>query len=610
MCGIAGIISTDIEEYQRQLDSMICALSHRGPDGSGRHFFKRCALGHTRLSIVDLETGGQPMLTPDKQLGITFNGEIYGFRDIKARISGYPFHTSSDTEVILALFRRYGEDMMPHLPGMFAFAIWDEARQRLFCARDRFGEKPFFYAFGKKGEFLFASEIKAILATGLIYPIVSRKAIAYYLRHLYVSPYETAYENVYVLPPAHSLTFIDGHLKIERYWNLPNADNNIDMPEAVERFKYLFDKAVNNYLVADVPVGAFLSGGLDSSTIVAAASRYKADLKTYSFGFEGGISELPYAREAANRFNTDHIELTEDKVDIRELLIKMQEVYDEPFADSSNIPTYLICKLARQYGKVVLTGDGGDELLAGYSYWYNNLYLMEHERKAGFWHYAVLSMAAKVLKKMRNRMIGQYYRRKYGTVSNAHKTQKRYFSDVEMDYLMIVNGQEVSYADTAFDKTDTVDDALRMDILDYMPGDILAKTDRASMANGLELRSPFLDVDFASFCISLPSCLKLDAYNNKLILRKAYSDAWPDSVRTRGKQGFGAPVTQWLKQESVHALKQKYLNNPKNKVFEIISFDNSRRTVNKDDYKTWILLVLSLWMERHEFAFGTDGSYA
>lgn len=610
MCGIAGIVTTDVRAYQGQLDRMISSLSHRGPDGSGSHFFKRCALGHTRLSIVDLESGGQPMLTPDKRLGITFNGEIYGFKDIKSNLPDYPFNTSSDTEVILALYKRYGEDMMSHLPGMFSFAIWDEAKQMLVCARDRFGEKPFYYAFGKKGEFLFASEIKAILATDLIDPVVSRKAIAHYLRHLHIHPYETVYENVHLLPPAHSLSYIDGHLKIKRYWDLPKTDNNIDMPDAVERFKYLFDSAVKNYLVADVPVGAFLSGGLDSSTIVAAASRYKADLKTYSFGFEGGLSELPFAREVATLYKTDHIELTEDKVDIGELLIKMQEVYDEPFADSSNIPTYLICKLARQYGKVVLTGDGGDELLAGYSYWYSNLYLMEHERKAGFWHYAVLSMAVKVSKRMRNRMIGQDYRQKYGTVSNAHKAQNQYFSDFELAHLMIGNKQEVSYADMAFDKTDTVDDALRMDILDYMPGDILVKTDRASMANGLELRSPFLDVDFASFCISLPSRLKIDADNNKLILRQAYSDAWPDSIRRRSKQGFGAPVTQWLKQESVHVLKQKYLNNPKNKVFEIISFENSRRTVNRDDYQAWILLVLSLWMERHEFAFGTDGSYA
>lgn len=604
MCGIAGIVTTDAGAYQGRLDSMISALSLRGPDGSGRHFFKRCALGHTRLSIVDIEGGGQPMLTPDKQLGITFNGEIYGFRDIKAKMVGYPFHTSSDTEVILALFRRYGDDMMLHLPGMFAFAIWDEARQRLFCARDRFGEKPFYYAFGRKGEFLFASEIKAILATGLISPVVSRAAIAHYMQRLYVHPHETIYENVYVLPPAHSLTYQDGRLKVERYWKLPETNNTIEIPEAVSIFNYLFEQAVKRQLVADVPVGAFLSGGLDSSTIVAAASRYKADLKTYSFGFEEGISELPYAREAANRFKTDHIELTEDKVDIGELLIKMQDVYDEPFADSSNIPTFLICRMANQYGKVVLTGDGGDELLAGYNYWYNPLFHMENKSEASSGLIALLYLTSIIRKSVRHKATGLWYRRKYGSISRAHAAQNLYFTDKELSLLGLAKKSEISQVEPSWQTSGTVDDALRMDLEDYMPGDILVKTDRASMSNGLELRSPFLDVDFASFCISLPSHLKINSENTKLILRKAYSGEWPESIRTRGKQGFGAPVSSWLKRDSVRCLKEEYLNDSSKKIFELISFRDSRSFVNKDDYKTWILLVLALWMEKHEFILG------
>jgi asparagine synthase (glutamine-hydrolysing) len=609
MCGIAGIIKDDAEVYKEHLNRMIDSLRHRGPDDSGIHFFQKCAVGHTRLSIVDLSTGHQPMLTRDKQVAVTFNGEIYGFRDIKAKLSDYPFRTTSDAEVILALYQKHGEDLLSYLPGMFAFAIWDDSQQKLFCARDRFGEKPFFYAIGNNGEFIFASEIKALLASGLITPILSLSSVIHYMKRLYVHPHKTIYENVHVLPPAHKLSYKDGHLKVERYWQLPETNDTIAMSEAVEQFRKLFEKAVKQQLIADVPVGAFLSGGLDSSTVTALASKHKSNLKTLSFGFEGNLSELPYAGEVANQYKTEHSELSADNVNIGELLLEMQDIYDEPFADSSNIPTYLICKLASQYVKSVITGDGGDELLAGYSYWYKPLLLMERESGPSIWRVVLTNMIAKFSVHLRLQNKAEWKikanalqnRRQYGSITHAHNAQNIYFSDKALLRLGLDTDERSVQSDHTWKESDTVDDALRMDVENYLPGDILVKTDRASMANGLELRTPFLDVDFASFCLSLPSRLKINSENDKLILREVYSDLWPKSVRTRSKQGFGAPVTQWLKMKSVRALKDQYLNDPKKKIFKFISFEQSRHIINKDDYQTWILLVLSIWMEKHEF---------
>ena len=330
--------------------------------------------------------------------------------------------------------------------------------------------------------------------------------------------------------------------------------------DAKEEFERLLDRAVRRQLVADVPVGAFLSGGLDSSTVVAVAGRYKPDLLTFSFGFEG-VSELPYALEVARLYGTHHVELVDNDYDIARLLIEMQSIYDEPFADSSNIPTYLISKLAREYATVILTGDGGDELFAGYAMWYKPLLHVEKLLRKGRrnvfekWLYRALRILPSRLSnpyKDEGRAMRKIDVHK--TLASAHYSQNQYFTDSQLDSL----GLRPAVSSPVIHRYDsnTVDDALRMDLEDYMPGDILAKTDRASMANGLELRAPFLDMDFASFCISLPSKLKIDFERDKLILREVFEDRWPQSVRCRSKQGFGAPVHAWLKKESVKGFKR------------------------------------------------------
>lgn len=610
MCGIAGIVAEGATTYQNVADSMVRALAHRGPDDRGICQFDRCALAHARLSIVDLATGHQPMFSPNRQTAVVFNGEIYGYHALRSSLRDYPFQTTSDTEVILALYERHGRRCLDHLPGMFAFAIWDERKHTLFAARDRFGEKPFYYAFGRGGELVFGSEIKAILASGLIDPVIDVTSVAHYLKYLYVHPEKTIYKNVFTLPPAHFLLYADGHLTVERYWDFPKTTNNIGLSDAVERFQHLLSAAVQKQLIADVPVGAFLSGGLDSSTVVAVASEHKRKLRTFSFGFEDAVSELPFANEIAQRYGTDHSELTARNVDIAELLLLMRDIYDEPFADSSNIPTYLISKLARKHLKVVLTGDGADELLGGYGWWYLPLHFMTEAGAARSLELWTVRVIARILERARCRKAlawrwratGMEASRRFATAIEAHEARPTYFSDAELSDLFVSGYSPDTQRRTySWTPTNTVNDGMMMDLENYMAGDILVKTDRASMANGLELRAPFLDVDLASFCISLPSSLKIRNGQDKYILRKAYGAAWTKTIRARGKQGFGAPVDRWLTRPSVQALKHECLGNAGSKIFSLLRYPEIQKIIQKDNYQTWTLLVLALWMERHEF---------
>lgn len=608
MCGIAGIIISNAKKYLQTLKTMTHALSHRGPDGEGCYFFEDCGLGHRRLSIIDIEAGSQPMCDVTGNIGITFNGEIYGYREIKQKeFSTYKFRTNSDTEVILALYEKYGIHFLNKLPGMFSFALWDNRKKTLICARDRFGEKPFYYAYGKNGEFIFASEIKAILATGLITPKLCQKSLTHYLKKLYVESRHTIYENIFTLPPAHQLIYKDGDLKVDRYWHFPLIHQSISLDDAVPEFQRLFRQAVERQLTADVPVGAFLSGGLDSSTIVAVASEFQQKLKTYSFAFRNNINELPFARSIAKKYHTEHIELFDDSEPITDLLIKMQDIYDEPFADSSNIPTYMLAKLARQHTTVVLSGDGADELLGGYGS-YQSLSHMDDKANQLLWNNQLIWYISKILSKLPfkhrnfllNRHLGAAYENKYSSVFQAHVSQTNIFSPRELGLLGFDESTQHDYV-SSWSHHHSLDDAMLLDLEIYMPGDILVKTDRASMACGLELRCPFLDNDFSSFCMSLPHSLKVKKEQSKFILREAFQQVWTQQVKNRGKQGFGAPVGQWLQEKRMRALRFEYLENNSRKIFQVLPFKEVEKIIKKDNYKTWTLLVLSLWFETHQF---------
>lgn len=587
---------------------MVATLRHRGPDGEGLSVFKDCALGHRRLSIVDLVSGSQPMSSPDGDVCIVFNGEIYGYQEIRSRLRDYPFVTSSDTEVILALYARHGAAMLPHLPGMFAFGLWDERSRELFCARDRFGEKPFYYAVSHEGDFVFASEIKAILASGLIEPVIDTASLTHYLRRLYVHPHKTIYSNISTLPPAHSLRFRDGRACVERYWSLPPPGSRVGLGQAAEEFHDLLDRAVRRQLVADVPVAAFLSGGLDSSTIVSLAARHHSRIKTFAFGFGSSINELPFAKQIAEKYGTEHTTLSDETEDIADLLIKMQDVYDEPFADSSNIPTYLISRMTRKHVPVVLSGDGGDELLGGYTFWYRALFKMQRAvsvpdlaRPLVQWVYNVLSRRGRRVPAWLADVIqGREIQDGHQSVLDAHYQRTTYFHDNEL--LGLGLGEAAAAGRTNWPGENTLDAVLRADLQDYMPGDILVKTDRAAMANSLELRAPFLDVDVASFCIGLPLRMKITSSSDKRIMREAFGQSWTPDIRARGKQGFGARVQDWLMLDSMKSVVGEYLRNPRRRIFSWLSYDAVQPFADAGTYKTWILLVLAIWMEKHCFS--------
>jgi len=599
MCGIAGIVAKNARKYDLNIAEMLKSIEHRGPDENGAYSYDNCVLGHVRLSIIDLETGQQPMLSYNKLNCITLNGEIYGYQKIRERLKDYPFKTTSDTEVILALYEKFKNNLPQNLPGMFSFAIWDEPNNELFCARDRFGEKPFYYAIGKNNEFIFASEIKAIIATGLINPIIDKNSVGNYLKRLYVHPTKTIYQNIFTLPPAHYLIYKSGKVTIEKYWKLPEINNRIKFNEAVEQFKVLFENSIKNQLIADVPVAAFLSGGLDSSTIVAVASKYVPKLTTFTFSFGDTINETPYAKQIAERYNTEHIELFADDYNLSDLLVKMQTVFDEPFADSSNIPTYLISEMARKHVKVVLTGEGGDELMSGYSFWYKDLWKIQNTKKLNLIECYYYKLIQKILKSQSiGDKINGYYN--YKSINQLHFNQNIFYHDAAINKLML-NPVYMQTNDFDFKISNTVSDAMNMDILDYMPGDVLVKSDRVSLAHALELRCPFLDKELAEFCISLPANFKISDNEDKVLLRRAYENQWSEEIRKRSKQGFGAPVKQWLEKEEIKKLKNEFLFDKNKKLYSIVNFDFAKDFFDKNNYNTWILLVLSIWMENHEF---------
>jgi asparagine synthase (glutamine-hydrolysing) len=370
------------------------------------------------------------------------------------------------------------------------------------------------------------------------------------------------------------------------------------MNDAVDQFRKLLEDSVRKQLVADVPVGAFLSGGLDSTTIVGLASKLKNKLRTFCFGFNSSTSELPFAKETSILYKTEHTELFVNE-DIGELLLKMSEVYDEPFADSSNIPTYLISREARKHVKVVLTGDGGDELFGGYSWYKSYLHFISAGNKHDSWlQFIFWKIIFRIIGKFEQKYIksqASYLSGIYKNPADFHKALNQYFTDGEINKLCFLNDKNINSISNGNG------DPTHYDLIDYMPGDILTKIDRASMANSIELRAPFLDVDFAVFCASLPLSFKVNNDEDKIILRKAFQQLWPDSIKNRPKQGFGSPVKDWLKLPSVKKITYEYLNDSNKKMFKLISYKNSRKFVSKGNYRTWILLTLSIWMEKHDF---------
>ncbi len=581
MCGIMGMVGTRGIDTTTSSAAMLAALARRGPDDQGSQLFANGVLGQTRLSIIDLSSGHQPMRDEAHQLTITFNGEIYNYRTLRQELEqrGHVFTTHSDTEVILKAYAEHGENCPRFLDGMFAFAIWDEKRQRLFVARDRFGEKPFYYSL-VQNTLIFASEIKAILATGLVSPVLDLTALDNYLALLYVPPWRTIYRNIRPLQPAHSAIFQDGQWTETCYWRIRKQPLTLTHAEAVEETRRLLQTSVaDRLLAADVEVGSFLSGGVDSSIVSALGAPSRVTpLKTFSAGFEGFVNELPYARAVAERIGSTHFE-TQVQTNLVETFREVSAYFDEPFADSSNIPTALISQFARQHVKTILSGDGGDELFWGYGHYRRHHHLRKIEK---------LKLAL------------------FSNPFDSHKRYIQHWTPEERARLWrdpsFIDADPAGYVDIR--EAETAQEKINLiDLSMALPGDILTKVDRSSMMHSLEVRSPFLSHTLAEFAYNLPAEYKTDQRQGKRILQEAFHDLLPCNVFTRKKQGFGAPVSQWLHKPEFRALVHQTLT-PTAQITNLLHWEEVKKVVaslyagrTDAQYRVWTLLALELWLQ-------------
>lgn len=613
MCGIAAIIAEHAGQLTAEIKRMTECLRHRGPDAGACQPLAGCIFGHRRLSIIDLSTGAQPMSDASSRYWITFNGEIYNYRELRRALEarGATFHTASDTEVILQAYALYGHDTPQHLNGQFAFVIWDQIERTAFAARDRLGEKPLYWAATDHGEWLFASEIKSLIASGMMRPQVDRAAIEAYLALLYVPPDRTIYTNVQTLPPGHALTWRAGRIETWAYWTpVYSSRPDLDWPEAVAHTRQLIEQAVRRQMVADVPIGAFLSGGLDSSTVVALMAQQTDRVVTFSVGFGDLIDELPYARAVANKYHTEHHAIQMD-IPVGEMLERMAEVYDEPLADSSNIPTYLIAQFARQFVTVALSGDGGDELFGGYD-WYRWLNVQQpvsaqdwvaRYARAAWWRglQRLTGRGAAQAARATQTARAAWAARRYPDVWERHLALS---TNVKADRTSLWGGQQVALVEdwlrNDYRPSATVREMDRVtdfDVRCYLPGDILVKVDRASLAHGLESRAPFLDAELVEFVWSLPWRLRFRDEQLKELMRAACRDLWPVEVQQRTKQGFGAPIWQWLQRPEVQRLVQR-VSAPHSPLTALLP---GARTMLRQTWpqQAWTLLCLGLWLEKH-----------
>ena len=566
MCGICGIVLSDpnARVNPRVIGRMSDAIAHRGPDDDGQYVNGSVGLGFRRLSIIDLRGGHQPMANEDETVWIAYNGEIFNHAEHRAPLEarGHRFRTRSDTEAIVHLYEEYGSACPRELRGMFGFAIWDAKRRSLLLARDRSGIKPMFYATTPGGDLVFGSEIKAILASGMITPEVDDAAVAEYFALGTVSGSRTLIRGVKKLEPGHTLTWKDGRVTIERYWSLPAYEPGRvvvrDLAEAADEFWRRFVDAVDITLMSDVPLGVFLSGGLDSSLIVAAMrERGVSELRTFSVGFaEAEASELPFARVVAKTFETEHHEVACTADDFFNALPRLTRHRDHPLTFSASIPLFFVSELAVASVKVVLTGEGSDELFAGYGRYPRALLNL----RAGGALDAVLPNAARgSLARAIGRLGDDYFgsRLKRSFLARASSFEESYlepFADFDAAHrALVLNGRAggaYSELGPLIDRdllaVNPLEAMLRFDQVTYME-ELLAKQDQMSMAASLESRVPFLDHHLIEWAAQLPPAVKLRGGSGKALVRLAAERVLPRSITHTKKRGFLVPLTRWLR---------------------------------------------------------------
>jgi len=616
MCGIAGKVDFRGELVDRALLERMCGtIAHRGPDDQRVYVAPGVGLGQRRLAIIDLDPrAAAPLSNEDGTIWVTFNGEIYNFRELRAELEhrGHTFRTHTDTEVIVHAYEEYGVDCLSRFRGMFAFALWDAPRKRLFAARDRLGKKPFVYAKTATG-LVFGSEIKAVTADPDVSIAPDLRAIDLYLTYQYVPSPLTAFEGISKLPPAHYLIAENGNVRVERYWSAEaRPASTLDPRELERQIVERLREAVRMRLVSDVPLGAFLSGGIDSATIVALmAEAGDGPVKTFSIGFEeAGFDELPYARRVAERYGTDHHELVM-RPDAAELLPKLVHHYNEPFADVSSLPNYCVSQMTREHVTVALSGDGGDENFAGYE---NYAAVMAWGRSD-----VIPGPVRRTAARAAQAMLGLLPHTT--TLARASRAFAMFGGDVPRRFLLqtsILKPQEKAAAYTAAFRSavrgqrspvalewsgdmDALEWMMRHDQSFYLADCLNVKVDIAAMANSLEVRCPLLDHEFIEFTATIPSALKRDEQGGKRIFKRAVASLLPDEILTKKKTGFGLPVAKWFRNELEPLLRANLLDD-KARSRGLFEPSFIRRLI--DDHvagardwssRLWALLFLELW---------------
>jgi asparagine synthase (glutamine-hydrolysing) len=624
MCGICGITTQkqtpiDVERLKR----MNTALIHRGPDSDGFYQEPGIGLAMRRLKVIDLSTGDQPMTNENRTIWVVFNGEIYNFLLLREQLinQGHQFRSHSDTECIVHLYEQYGVSFLKYLRGMFAIALWDSNKKRLFLARDRFGKKPLYY-FEKNGKLIFSSELNSLRQGMDEKPAIDLPAINLYLSLQYIPDPLTAYQGVHSLPPAHYLTWQNNALLLEKYWDLEYTPklqgNQIDLKEEL---KEKVGESIKLRMISDVPLGAHLSGGIDSSIIVSQMTKWSTSpVKTFSVGFEeSSFSELPFARAVAQRYATDHQEFILDWGNIPETLTEITKFVGQPLADPSLIPLFHLSRLTRQYVTVALNGDGGDECFAGYARYWLDPFANIYQRIPKLFTDSLFPAIFNLFPDNSNRPTGN-------SLINGLKRLKEmvgidprasilrwgsYFSPQLIQELWnkpllaelnpnhaeewLIQRFGSAHADSFLDRT------LATDMQTYLPGDLLVKADRMSMAHSLESRSPFLDHQLAEWAARLPGQYKINGLTGKVLLRETFKEFLPEEINRRGKQGFGIPISAWCRGPLSSWLQQTLIHTqePFKSWFDpsVINRLLDEHQKGKVDHgkRLWALAVLSTW---------------
>ena len=630
MCGITGSVWTDNSRRisREQLECMTNTLTHRGPDDVGSFYLEgdpsidspSVALGFRRLSIIDLQTGHQPITNEDESVWLVFNGEIYNYLELRNELQkdGHQFSTRSDSEVVVHLYEKYGTDMFQYLNGMFGLAIWDDRQKELVLGRDRLGQKPLYYS-QQRDRLLFASELKSLIASGVVDQEIDPRALDHYFIYQYIPHPLCIYKDVCKLSPGHFAVFKQGQLKVTKYWHPDfNQRTSLTASEIPDKIANLLTDSVKLRLQSDVPVGAFLSGGVDSSIMVALMQRHaNQQVQTFSIGFPiKAYDESTYARQVANHLGTDHHEFMVEPSAV-EILPSLVRHYDEPFSDSSAIPTWYVSQFTRQHVTVAISGDGGDELFAGYPR-YKAIKLAETIDRIPPLKYFLGSPIARLLP-YGTRYKGFFRRLKRFLTPIAYSPIHRYLDWINifpyrnrLEYYTEQFQSDLEDHDPADFLTQAwqlsiqrspISKASLGDLVTYLPCDLNTKVDLASMAHSLECRQPFLDHRLVEFAAQIPATLKFNRGVGKQILKTTFHDLLPESIWNRPKMGFGVPLDTWFRQE-LHEQTGDSLLSSNAKCHQWVKpsgiqqlFDQHCTKKRDHSGRLWSLLMLENWLQ-------------